>query len=107
MGVVVGPKAMASTLATTWLVMTTATPNSSAMRCRRRRKSASFCCRAASSPRPEKSVRKSAVALSTTMSAYFTSAIMAQACSSSAIWCSLLKALAYTTFSSASSGFMP
>lgn len=83
-----------STWATTWLVMTTAIPNSSASRCRFRINRAKCIWRAASSPLPEKSVRYSAIALSTIRSENRDSAIMADAWTSSAVWWSVLYARA-------------
>ena len=87
-----------------WLVTTTAQPNSSA---RRRRKRPRLFWRAASSPRPTYSTRYSAVTLSTTISAKRASDIMDAAAMSSWPWWSVLCARAYATLSSTSLGLSP
>ena len=91
-----------SGLATTWLVITTATPNSSASLCSARRNLHRCIWRALSSPRPSNSLRYSAVAESTMTTAKRESAIMPAAAVSSSSWWSVLLARAQATLSSTS-----
>lgn len=87
-------KGPASGVDTTWLVTTTAMPNSSAILSSCLRNLAKWFCRLASSPRPVKSVLYRAVQESTMSSENLDSAIMPQAWLRSASWWSAVYALA-------------
>ena len=91
----------------TWLVTTTAHPNSSASFASALRNLPRWIWRADSSPRPLNSVRYRAVTESTMISAKRASAIIDAAASSSWPWWSVLCARAYATLSSTSAGLRP